>query len=88
MPVLRKAPTVVVQFVPPAKTLAMAAVVIMNSFEGPPTTNPLLSGVYRKNQKGDSSSEPSATAREACLPEPKRLAHRAKLAGKIFISDF
>jgi hypothetical protein len=52
MPVLCKALTVVVQFVPPAKTLAMAAFVIMNSFEGPPTTKPLLPGVYRNHQKG------------------------------------
>jgi hypothetical protein len=50
MPVLHKALAVVVQFVPPAKTLAMAAVVIMNSFEGPPTTKPLLPGVYRNHQ--------------------------------------
>ena len=73
---------------PPAKTLAMAAVVIMNSFEGPPTTN-LYSREFTAIIKiGDTSSEPSAAAREACLPEPMRLAHRAKLAGKFFVSEF
>jgi hypothetical protein len=66
----------------------MAAVVIMNSFDGPPTTNLYSREFTAIIKMGDTSSEPSAAAREARLPESTRLAHRAKLAGKIFLSEF